>query len=233
VIDLLRRDRRMFRIGHRGAAALAPENTLESIRVALELGCDLVEVDVVELGGELLLAHSLEELPAERATLDDAMALVAPTGRGVQVDLKTPGSEAPVAAALRRHDAVGRTLVSSFHPGSLRALRMLAPGLSLGLTYPADRHGLSTRRVVSALVRPGLAALRAALAARIGRMLRRAHANVAVLHRQVVSQAVITRCHALDVPVLAWTVLSAEEARRLGELGLDGVIVDDPHILQG
>lgn len=138
-----------------------------------------------------------------------------------------------MAAALRRHDAVERTLVSSFHAGSLRALRALEAELALGLTYPADSHGLSTRRVVSALVGPGLAALRASLAARIGRMLRRAQANVAVLHWQVVSRAALARCHALDVPVLAWTVPSAEELRRLDELGVDGAIVDDPRISQG
>jgi glycerophosphoryl diester phosphodiesterase len=87
--------------------------------------------------------------------------------------------------------------------------------------------------MLSALVGPGLAAMRAVLAARIGRMLRQAHANVAVLHWQVVSGAVVTRCHALDVPVLAWTVLSADGARRLDELGVDGVIVDDPRIFEG
>ncbi len=34
MIDLGRRDGRMLRIGHRGAAALAPENTIESLRLA-------------------------------------------------------------------------------------------------------------------------------------------------------------------------------------------------------
>jgi glycerophosphoryl diester phosphodiesterase len=33
-------------IGHRGACAYAPENTLESIRTAAELGCTWVEFDV-------------------------------------------------------------------------------------------------------------------------------------------------------------------------------------------
>jgi glycerophosphoryl diester phosphodiesterase len=181
-------------------------------------------------GAELVLAHSPGELPAGCTTLDDALALVLPAGSGVQVDLKTPGAESAVAEALRRNDAIERVLVSSFHPGSLRALRALVPELALGLTDPGDRHGLSARRPFSALVGPGL---RAALATRIARMLRRAQANVAVLHYQVVSAAVIARCRDLDVPVLAWTALSAEELRRLDELGVDGVIVDDPRILQG
>jgi glycerophosphoryl diester phosphodiesterase len=48
----------MLRIGHRGAAALAPENTVQSLTVALELGCDLVELDVLDVEGTLVLAHS-------------------------------------------------------------------------------------------------------------------------------------------------------------------------------
>ena len=57
MIDLHRRDGRMLRIGHRGAAALAPENTIESLRLALELGCDLVEFDVHDVDGTLVLVH--------------------------------------------------------------------------------------------------------------------------------------------------------------------------------
>jgi len=42
VIELERRNGRPLRIGHRGAAALAPENTLRSFRAAIEAGVDLV-----------------------------------------------------------------------------------------------------------------------------------------------------------------------------------------------
>ena len=64
MIDLSRRDGRMLRIGHRGAAALAPENTIESLRLALELGCDLVEFDVHDLDGTLVLVHDAPAGPA-------------------------------------------------------------------------------------------------------------------------------------------------------------------------
>ena len=49
MIDLRRRDGQPLRIGHRGAPALAPENTLNSLALALELVCDLVEFDLLEL----------------------------------------------------------------------------------------------------------------------------------------------------------------------------------------
>ncbi|MGH7117125.1 MAG: glycerophosphodiester phosphodiesterase, partial [Stellaceae bacterium] len=45
-------------IGHRGAAARAPENTLRGLRRARALGCRWVELDVRLTGdGELVLLH--------------------------------------------------------------------------------------------------------------------------------------------------------------------------------
>ena len=45
-------------IGHRGAAALAPENSLAAIEAAAEAGVDGVEVDVLRApDGSLVLAH--------------------------------------------------------------------------------------------------------------------------------------------------------------------------------
>ena len=46
-------------IGHRGAAAVAPANTLRSLEAAVAAGADLVEFDV---GGDLTLAHSKREV---------------------------------------------------------------------------------------------------------------------------------------------------------------------------
>jgi glycerophosphoryl diester phosphodiesterase len=223
----------LLRIGHRGAAALAPENTIAALALAVELGCDLVEFDVLELDGNLVLAHSPAELPAAPASLDEALAFLARSEAGAHVDLKTPGSEAAVAEALERHGLVERAVVSSFCPASLRVLHALEPGLRLGLTYPMDRHGLSRRRALAPAVGLGLASMRVALARRIARMLAAAHATAAMLHWHVVNRAVVERCHALDVPVLAWTAETREQVRRLDELGVDGVIADDPRLIQG
>jgi glycerophosphoryl diester phosphodiesterase len=45
-------------IGHRGAAALAPENTLSSVERAIEDGADWVEIDVQETAdGEVVVLH--------------------------------------------------------------------------------------------------------------------------------------------------------------------------------
>ena len=49
MIDLFRRDGRLLVVGHRGAAGVAPENTLDAFRAAVSLGVDVVELDVLAL----------------------------------------------------------------------------------------------------------------------------------------------------------------------------------------
>jgi glycerophosphoryl diester phosphodiesterase len=231
VIDLGRRDGRMLRIGHRGAAALASENTIESLRLGLELGCDLVEFDVHDAEGTLVLAHDSPSGPAPALpTLDEALAFLAATQAGVHLDLKGRGAEEAVAEALRRHGLVERTVVSAFRPETLRALAAAEPGLRLGLTYPEDRRGLGQRRAVAPLVGPALAAMRAALPFRLSRLLAGAGASAAMLHFAVVSEGAVERCHALGAPVLVWTVDEHAWLARLDSMGVDGVITNDPHI---
>jgi glycerophosphoryl diester phosphodiesterase len=251
----LRADGRPLRIGHKGAAALEPENTIRSLARAVELGLDLVEFDVLDLlDGTLVLAHSddlrevshgaasgrvrsrslaeLRRLAPELPTLDDALAFLAanPPRVGLHVDLKWHGYEAEAVDALRRHGLVERTLVSTVHPRSLRAIAQLEPGLTRGLTYPWDRHNLGRRLVLAPLTLGTLEALRRALPYRIGLLLARADAHAAVLQYRVVSRAAVRRCHALGAPVLAWTVDSPTLFRRLANAGVDGVITNDPRI---
>src|SRR2546430_6486896 len=45
-------------VGHRGASALAPENTLRAVQLAIDHGLDLVEVDVhLSRDGEVMVIH--------------------------------------------------------------------------------------------------------------------------------------------------------------------------------
>src|SRR5439155_1547561 len=51
-------------VGHRGASALAPENTLRAVQLAIDHGLDLVEVDVhLSRDGEVMVIHD-EDLRA-------------------------------------------------------------------------------------------------------------------------------------------------------------------------
>lgn len=229
---LLRGEGPPIRIGHRGAAALAPENTLEALRAGIAQGCDYVEFDVLSKpDGGLVLAHSARELPDDVASLDDALALLAAEGVGAHVDLKERGLEEGVGAALRNHDLLERSLVSSLDWAALRDLRRYEPALRVGLSYPEDRYGLSGRRTFAPLLAGGLAAMKWTLPRLIGRWIERAGASAAVVHRQLVTPKLIRACHHRGAAVWAWTVNDPTEAGRLVEWGADAIITDDPRIL--
>jgi glycerophosphoryl diester phosphodiesterase len=228
----LRSGDRPLLIGHKGAAALEPENTLASLVRAVELGCDLVEFDVLTIDGRLVLGHSPEELAAEPASLDDALELLGRSKAGIHVDLKWHGYEAAAVEAIRRHGLIDRALVSTCHVHSLRELAALEPALTRGLTYPYDRRGLSQRRALAPLTAAALVALRRTLPRRIHRLLARAHATVAVLYHGVVSPAAVDRAHQHGAAVLAWTVDGEQALARVLDAGVDGVVTNDPRILQ-
>lgn len=254
----LRAEGRPLCIGHRGAPALAPENTLRSFSRAVEEGADLVELDVLQLvDGTLVVAHSddlaevshgrasgrighrglaeLRELAPELATLAEALELfrAQARGTGLHVDLKTPGCEEALVEALREHGLVKRTLVASCHAASVRAVGRLDPGLALGLTYPCDRLRLSGRAPLAPAVPVALLALRAVLPYRVAGLLRRAGASAAVLNHAVVTRAAVERCHRAGAAVLAWTVDDADTMQRMLRAGVDGVITNDPRICAG
>ena len=230
-MNLRRRDGRALRVGHRGAPALAPENTLAALRAAVEHGMDAVEFDVLAAAdGDLVLAHSLLERPHEATTLDEALSYLAATAAAAHLDLKQRGVEQRVVQALRRHDLVGRTFVSSVDHRALRELRRHEPHLSLGLSYPDDRYGVARFRAATPAIAVALAVLRRKLPRVILAWLERAGASAAVLHHQLVTPAVIDCCHATGAAVWAWTVNDVATAARLEAWGADAIISDDPRL---
>jgi glycerophosphoryl diester phosphodiesterase len=233
-VKLLREDGPLIHVGHRGAATLAPENTLESFEAALAHGVGAIEFDVLDVvGGPLVLGHSRAELAADPATLDDALEFLAAHDVGVHVDLKLTTRLDEVAAALRRHDLAERAVVSSFHLPSLRAFAAAAPEIPVGFTYPEDRYGVSKRRVLRPAIRMGTLALRRAIVARVPAMVARAGASALMLQHAVVSPAAVARAHAAGAAVWAWTVDDPAELARLDAAGVDAVISNDPRIFSG
>ena len=231
---LLRGDGPFLRVGHRGAAALAPENTLRSFEAALACGVDAIEFDVLDLvDGPLVLAHSLAELQTEPPTLDEALEFLAGHDVAVHVDLKLTTRLDEVAAALDRHGLSDRAVVSSFHLPSLKAVAAHAPALPLGFTYPEDRYGVSRRQALRPAIRLGTLALRRAIVARVPAMIARAGASALMLHHAVVSAAAVERAPEAGAAVWAWTVDDPAELARLDAARVDAVISNDPGIFGG
>jgi len=226
----LRRGAHVVRVGHRGAAALAAENSLAAIEAAAANGADVVELDVLRTGDALRVAHA-PGAAAGAPPLDVALARAAALGVHVQVDVKTPGVEAEVVAALRRHDLVERSFVSSFSFAILDAFRTAEPRLARSLTYPEDRLGLSERRLTRPLTAPALLVLRLVLPLRLPRWLAATGVEAVTLNHAVVSRRAIRTCRRRGVAVYAWTVNDPARATILVESGIDGIITDDPRIV--
>ena len=104
---------------------MPPGNTLASLRRAIEIGAEMLEVDVRRTRDDVLIldhenVHLLdgEEVPLrdrsfrqwrqhggewgeELTTLDEAFELAAHAGVGLMLDFKEPGTEAVIGRAIR------------------------------------------------------------------------------------------------------------------------------------
>jgi len=237
VIDLRRPAGQFARVGHRGASALAPENTPQAFELAVQMGCDMLEFDVLDVrGGAVVVAHDRRATRAAYVvTLDEALAFCADRLPHValQVDLKRRGLEQAVVNALQRHGVFERSWVSSFDAGSLRRLAQVAPDLPRSYTLPRDRFSISKRRAFAPVVRAALGSLGAALPERLPALLERSGAGAVTLHHSVASPAAIVRAHELGAAVYVWTVDDPALAERLVQAGADGIITNDPRVFTG
>src|SRR4051794_23318956 len=159
-MNLSRAGERPLVIGHRGAAAVAPENTLAALEAAVAARVDLVEFDI---SPGLRLGHSLDEMPAEEIALDDALEYLKAHGVGVHLDVKLPGYEEQVLEAIRRHDFAERAVISTAFAVTSRRFAALAPELPRAIGYPRDRLGVSNLRWPQRLQSAGVTALRQAM----------------------------------------------------------------------
>ncbi len=90
--------KKLFVIGHRGAAGLAPENTLAAFTRALEIGVDGIELDVLMTADRKLVVHHDYRLKTEIAR--------APNGKWVKKGSR-PSIKALTLAELKTYD-IGR-----------------------------------------------------------------------------------------------------------------------------
>lgn len=226
------REGRPLCIGHRGAATLAPENTLASFRAAVEAGVDLIEFDVIRHEGRLVVAHDPEGVGPATPSLDDALRFFVEEAPaiGAHLDLKLTEYEREVVEALRRHGLVERSFVSSYYLRTARAIAAQGEGVRTGFTVPRRILRFSEEGRGAPVTRVGLRVLRWLTPFLVRPLLAATRANDLVAHHSIVTGGCVRAAHARGAAVVAWTVDDPNELERLARLGVDAVVTNDPRI---
>ena len=208
------------RIGHGGASALAPANTLASFDAAHDVGIDTVEFDLRAWGGQLVLAHTVwHARRGPTIRLRDALDHLSArrfADVGLNVDLKHVGCERGLLAGLRDAGLTDRTVISSQVPDVLDRVRALEPRVRVGISVGGRMARLSQRwngwreQVLAGLENCRWDALMAQ-------------------HRLVcptLLEEVVVRGGVL----YAWTVNERPAIDRLRGLGVHGITTGDPRL---
>lgn len=227
---------------HRGASAHETENTLAAFQRAMADGADGVELDVqLCVSGDVVVFHDDDltrlvgrperidqlALPALREvrllpggeipTLAEALEACGPAAL-VNVEIKHDGLfpggcralVSAVAEVVARADAGQRVLISSFSPGAVWLWRKLRPDVACGLLFEQPRPFHRPWPLRSDILLPLLRPL--------------------AVHpeRTLCTRNSVARWRGQGYCVNAWTVDDPHATRALADMGVCGVITNDP-----
>jgi glycerophosphoryl diester phosphodiesterase len=220
----------LLKIGHRGARALEPENTLRSFGRGIELGVDAVELDVRKTkdravvvihddkvdrttdGRGLVKELTLKEIKGfkieggERVpTLGEALDFLKGKVK-VLIELKEEGLEEGVLESIKERGMLDDVIIISFHEGALRRVRELDAEVATGLLYVRHRKPLES-----------------ALELKAGYLL--------PLYRFTHS-ADVRKAHEAGLKVIVWTINTPKQATTYKQKNVDGITTDNPNIFK-
>ena len=218
-----------FIVGHRGAAELAPENTLAGMALAVQIGVNELETDLrLSKDGEIVLMHDetvdrttngtgrVNDLTlAELRALDAGNGEQIPTFRelldatsvSLQIEIKDAKVIDPLLEFLRdRESDLPRLKPTSFDRDSVRRM---AEGLGQA------RVGLISKDSGPALLDE---------AAELG-------ARRVLVGYHAVTEEFVSAAHERGFRVDLWPITTPEQVRRTVEIGADGFTTDDPRIV--
>ncbi|MHA1711389.1 MAG: glycerophosphodiester phosphodiesterase [Candidatus Freyarchaeota archaeon] len=218
-------------IAHRGASGYEPENTLRSIRRALEMGADLVEVDVrMSRDGEIVVIHDarvdrttngagyvrdmtlqqLKRLDAglgERIpTLEEVIHVIKGKVQLV-IEIKVPGIEEAVLRAVRKDNVEDAVLITSFHHPVVKQVKVLGANVKTGVIF-ASRPIQPVRLVIDA------------------------NADALFPKHLFVDMQMVEEAHEHGLMVCPWTVDDPQEIRPLIEANVDGIVTNKPDVVK-
>jgi glycerophosphoryl diester phosphodiesterase len=227
--EMKRPDNPFIIIAHRGASAYEPENTLRSFRRAIEMGADMIELDVrlsqdrhlvimhdeevdrTTNGHGLVSGKTLRELRQLDAgmgewipTLEEVVALI--KGRtGLVIELKEPGTEEGVIGVVKENNLTEGVFIVSFNQDLIKRVKELEPKIKTGLILFSSPDPVMLARDCSADA-------------------------VAPFHEFVTSE-VIEKAHENKLLIITWTVDNRERGEELKNMGIDGIVTNKPDML--
>jgi glycerophosphoryl diester phosphodiesterase len=228
------------RVGHKGAAHIEPGNTLASFDAALRHDVDMIELDVLsespDGSGPLLVGHDHADLrsrtPATFEQALDHLSGVAFAGVELDVDVKLPGYELRVLAALRERELIERTLISGMYPSGLAQIRAAEPALRLGWSVPRVRRDYTTDMLTAIPAFAMLTGYRATLPRRVRAALLENRFDAIMAHWRVVTAALVRAVAEGGGQLYVWTVDDARMIAKLTAMGVDGIITNDPRLFE-
>lgn len=200
-------------LGHRGARFQEgiAENTFAAFDFALANGCDGFEFDVrLTADGDAVVCHDpavgkirIDENPAKGLALPRLEEMISRYGQRafLDIELKVSGLEKITVDLLREFSPLRGFVVSAFLPEVLRTTRALSKDIPLGLICETRAQLAIWKELPVEYVFP---------------------------HYTLLDPHTFAELKAGGKTVVAWTVNSAEEMRRLSKMGVDGIISDNP-----
>jgi glycerophosphoryl diester phosphodiesterase len=227
-------------LGHRGASAEAPENTLAAFHLAMARGADGFELDVWRCQtGEPVVIHDASAERTAGEPLDvrrEPLAILRRLDAGAWKAARYAGERIPSLAEVL--EAFPRAVVNV----ELKSDGLGDPRLAVAVARILLARGDRGRVVVSSFDYPLLGAFRLAapgvpvgllfapdqrweLRDRVGALLRPSAVHP---HRSLCSEEQVAAWRRRGLAVCAWTVDDPVEVARLVRAGADAIISNDP-----
>lgn len=211
----------MLVIGHRGAAGIAPENTLEAFQAGFDAGADMLEFDVRLTSDNIpILSHNprLHGKWVSRTPLDEikkhgtvaTLQEVLDTFWGsvlLNLQLKPSVDVSTVYGIIKKYikdeDDWDNIIVSSFHIKQLLVLRRMSSRIHLALLHSINPFSFVTHE-------------------------RRLHLSAVGWHRLHVNALAVEIAKRAGLFTYVYTVNRPDAVARLERRGIDGVVTDYP-----
>jgi len=229
-----------LRIAHRGASGrgLAPENTLAAFEKALDIGVDMLEIDVRVTGdGQLIVLHDpsldrttdcegivremgLDEIrqadagDGERVPILGEVFDLARNRAPILLEIKSDFIAERVVQAIADAQIEEQVVVQSFNPQTVERVKRLAPHLPSSLLIgelPTTPSRVRARRLVSQVLEVG--------------------ANTLSIWHATLTPSLIEEMRKRGIAVWAWTVDEEITMRDLAMMGVQGLVTNYPNVL--